>query len=211
MFNQKLALKEFQAYQKKGPNKTTQLLLDQLIPLVEEHHSLLDIGGGIGAISHELSQVGFSQLTNVDASKAYLHIAQTEAERLGYGEKISFFYGDFVALAPQIPPADFVTLDRVVCCYSDMSGLVTRSTEHAKNYYGIVYPRRSWWVKFGFACLNLFQRLKRSSFRSFAHDPKAIHAIIHSFGFTRLYKRTTGFWVVEVFEKKSRSKPTVTE
>jgi magnesium-protoporphyrin O-methyltransferase len=203
MFNQKLALKELQAYQKKGPNKTTRILLNQLIPYVGENDSLLDIGGGIGAISHELSQVGLSQLIHVDASKAYLHVAQTEAERLGYGEKVAFYYGDFVALASQIPSTDLVTLDRVLCCYSDMPALVTRSIERAKSYYGIVYPRASWWVKFGAFFLNLYQLIKRSSYRSFVHDPEAIHAIIHSNGFTRISKRIKGLWVVEIFEKIS--------
>ena len=203
MFNQKLALKELHSYQKKGPNKTTRILLDQLVPYVEENYSLLDIGGGIGVISHELSQVGLSQLINVDASKAYLHVAQIQAERLGYGDKIAFYYGDFVALASQIPSTDLVTLDRVLCCYSDMPALVTRSIERTKSYYGIVYPRASWWVKFGSFFLNLFQRIKRSSYRSFVHDPAAIHSIIHSYGFTRLYKQIKGLWIVEIFEKVS--------
>ncbi len=205
MFNQKLALKELHSYQKNGPNKTTRILLDQLVPIVEENTSLLDIGGGIGAISHELSQVGLSQLIHVDASKAYLHVAQAEAERLGYGDKTAFYYGDFVTLASQIPPTDLVTLDRVLCCYSDMPALVTHSIERAKSYYGIIYPRASWWVKFGAFCLNLFQRIKRSSYRSFVHDPKAIHAIIHSYGFKRVYKQIKGIWVVEIFEKVSSS------
>jgi len=136
MFNQKVAQKELQSYQNKGPNKTTKILLDQLILRVEDNKSLLDIGGGVGAISHELSQIGLSKVINVDASKAYLQVAKSEADRLGYGKKASFYHGDFVTLASQIPSTDLVTLDRVICCYSDMERLVTRSIEHAKEYYG---------------------------------------------------------------------------
>ncbi|MHA2166247.1 MAG: methyltransferase domain-containing protein [Candidatus Hodarchaeales archaeon] len=205
MFNQKVAMKELRTYQKSGVNKTTRILIDQLVPLVEENSSLLDIGGGIGAISHELSRTGISKLINVDASKAYLHVAQTEADRFGYGEKSSFYYGDFVTLASQIPSTDLVTLDRVICCYSDMQSLVTKSIERTKNYYGIVYPRDSWWVKFGIFGLNLFQRVKRSNYRSYVHDPEAIHAIIHAHGFKRVFKRNKGIWIVEVFEKESPS------
>ncbi len=201
MFNQKVVEKELRTYHRKGPNKTTRILLDQLVSFIDDQNSLLDIGGGIGAISHELSQKGLSKLMNVDASKAYLDVAQSEAERLGYRDKASFYYGDFVTLAPEIPSADVVTLDRVLCCYDDMSALVTKSIDRTNEYYGIVYPRTSWWVRLGFSGINLFQRIKGSSYRSFVHDPKVIHAIIHSHNFKRIFRAIKGIWVIEIFRR----------
>ncbi|MHA2173898.1 MAG: class I SAM-dependent methyltransferase [Candidatus Hodarchaeales archaeon] len=207
MFNQKLALKELKNYQNKGPSNTTKILLDQLIPLVDEKKSLLDIGGGIGAISHELSKVGLSKLIYVDASKAYLHTAKAESERLGFGDRNSFYYGDFVEIASQIPPTDLVTLDKVLCCYPDVQSLVARSLEKTKEYYGIVYPRNSWWVRLGSFFLNSIQRVKRSKYRSYIHQQKAIHDIIHSYGFKRIFKQKQWYWIMEVFVKVSNFPP----
>lgn len=47
--------------------------------------------------------------------------AQEEAKRKGLDDRIRFYHGDFVDLASEIPPADIVTLDRVICCYPDIS------------------------------------------------------------------------------------------
>jgi hypothetical protein len=51
-------------------------------------------------------------------------------------------HGDFIDLAEQVPEADAVTLDRVVCCYPDATTLVGASARKARRVYGLVYPRR---------------------------------------------------------------------
>jgi acetyl-CoA C-acetyltransferase len=45
--------------------------------------TLLDIGGGVGAIQHALLDAGVEQATDVDASSAYLDATRTEAQRRG--------------------------------------------------------------------------------------------------------------------------------
>ena len=40
-------------------------------------------------------------------------------------DRVRYEVGDFVALAPDVEPADVVALDRVVCCYPDMAALVS--------------------------------------------------------------------------------------
>lgn len=103
--------------------------------------SLLDIGGGIGVIQHELRAAGVTGITGVDASRAYLAMAREEAERRGYAGDARYVYGDFVALADGIAPADIVTLDRVVCCYPDMAALMDSAAAKAGRFLGLVYPR----------------------------------------------------------------------
>ena len=58
--------------------------------------------------------------------------AREESERQGHADRVEYRVGDFVALADVIDPADVVALDRVICCYSDMSSLVARSAALAK-------------------------------------------------------------------------------
>ena len=116
-------------------------------------------------IQHELLRAGAAQASGVEAAPAYLAAAREEAARQGHAERLRLHRGDFVALAPELPPADIVTLDRVICCYPDLPALVGLSAAHARRVYGLVYPRDTWWVKVGLALGNLALRLRRNPFR----------------------------------------------
>ena len=127
-FDNKVATKELRQYRKKGPDKTTRMLIEALEAEGVGRMTLLDIGGGIGAIQHELLAVGVSSATSVEASPAYIEVAKEETERQGRIDLVSYHYGNFVDLATDIAPADIVTLDRVICCYDDMQALVGLSS-----------------------------------------------------------------------------------
>ena len=161
LFDNKTAAKELKAYRRKGPSKTTQMLIDALRAKGVEAMTLLDIGGGVGAIQHELLKAGINSATNVDASTAYIEAANDEAKRQGHADRVSYHHGDFVQLAPDIQAVDIVTLDRTICCYHDMPALVGLSAARANKMYGLVYPRDVWWIKVGTAIVNFGSRLLR--------------------------------------------------
>ena len=72
-FNARLAAQELQHYREHGPRQETRLLLDAIRAQGLHGATLLDIGGGIGAIQHELVGAGVvSQVIDVDASTPYL-------------------------------------------------------------------------------------------------------------------------------------------
>lgn len=71
-FDQKEANKELKGYRKKGPAKTTQMLIDALRAAGVQGSTLLDIGGGVGAIQYELLKAGASGAVSVEASTAYI-------------------------------------------------------------------------------------------------------------------------------------------
>ena len=52
--------------------------------------TLLDVGGGLGILSLELLDAGFSRATVVDASSAYLAAASEEAMQRGYSASTEF-------------------------------------------------------------------------------------------------------------------------
>ena len=54
MFDKKAAKRELKRYLKKGPSKTTIMLLDAVNKVGVQGLTFLDIGGGIGAIQHAL-------------------------------------------------------------------------------------------------------------------------------------------------------------
>jgi magnesium-protoporphyrin O-methyltransferase len=134
-------MRQLKRYHKKGPDKTTRILLDA--PKVQgiEGLTLLDIGGGFGAIQYDLLKNGLRHANSVEAATAYIDAAREEALRQGLDDRIRLYHGDFVDLASEIQSADIVTLDRVICCYHDMAEQVGSSLERSRKLYGLVYPR----------------------------------------------------------------------
>ncbi len=200
-FDDSVAIQDLKTYKKKGPSKTTRLLLTAIQTLGVKDASLLDIGGGIGAIQLEMLKAGVAQVTNVDASPAYSQTARKEAARLGWGDRVTYHVGNFVDIAPTLAPVDIVTLDRVICCYNDMPALVQASVSRAQRVYGVVFPKDVWWVKLGIGIFNRIQELLRNPFHIFAHPTKEIEAFVREKGFERVYTHRGVFWQVIVFAK----------
>ena len=202
-FERKAATAELRQFRRRGPAKTTRMLVDALKAGGVEGMTLLDIGGGVGAIQHELLKTGVRTATGVDASTAYIEAARAEAERLGHGDRVVFHRGDFVRLAEEIAPSDIVTLDRVVCCYQDMPSLVELSSARAVKLYGVVYPRDTWWNRVGLATLNVVRWLRRNPFRVFVHRPEAVEAVIQDNGLKRRFSAQTFVWQVVIYARSA--------
>ncbi len=162
---------------------------------------LLDVGAGVGAVIFALLQAGVSVATDVDASAAYLTTARDEAERQGLAERIVFHHGDFVALAPTLPAADTVTLDRVICCYDDMPPLVSLSAARAQKFYGVVYLRNVWWLRLFIRAENMFMQVKRTPMRFFVYPTAAVDATIRAQGLEEHFYQTIGPWQVAVYAR----------
>ena len=200
-FNHKVAARELRHYRRRGPNKTTRMLLDALRAESVVGATLLDIGGGVGVIAHELLEAGAASASNVEASTGYLAAAQEEAARRGHADRMYFRHGDFVDLAAEVPPADIVTLDRVVCCYPDMDLLVRRSSARARRLYGLVYPRDTWWIKLGFRIQNFWLSVLGNPFRIYVHSTEAVDAIVRQSRLERRFHRKTIVWQVVVYAR----------
>ena len=182
--------------------KTTRQLVDAVSVDGVEELTLLDIGGGIGGVQHQLIDKGVMQSTHVDASSAYLRAAQEEAGNKNLLDKITFIAGDFVEVGENIPQADIVTLDRVVCCYDDMQALIRMSAQKAGRKFGLVFPRDLWLFKIFLPLVNFIVKLRGSSFRIFLHNTKQIDNIIRSEGLGLETHRKAGFWQVFVYHRK---------
>ncbi len=201
LFGEEYVAGEVKRYRRHGPEKTTRMLTDALKKQGVQDLTLLDIGGGVGAIQYEMLNAGAKSATDIEASAAYLAAAKAESHKRGFAERISYQQGNFVDLAEHIQPADIVTLDRVICCYPDMKQLVGLSVARAGRLYGVVYPRDVWWMKMGLAVQNLFFRLQRNPFRVFIHPSEAVEAIIIQNGFKRLFYQRTWIWQVAVYTR----------
>ncbi len=201
VFDRRDAQQRLERYRRRGPEGTTQLLVDALRSVGVRNATVLDVGGGVGIVHHELLRAGAAHATDVDASSAYLATARRESERLGHADRVSYVHGDFVALAPTIAPADVVALDRVVCCYPDMPALVGAAAARVSRLLGLVYPRDVWWVGLGIRAVNTGLLLQRTAFRVFCHPTAAVDAAAQRAGLTQRLQRTSGPWQVVVYER----------
>jgi len=200
-FSERTARRDFKRYLHRGPDKQTSMLVESIRKTGIKGETLLDIGGGIGAIQLELFKIGLMKSVNVDASTAYQTVSKEEVSRRGLEEKTEYYFGDFTSLAPLLPEADTVTLDKVICCYPDMKNLLKLSLQKTVKRYGLVYPRVNWFTKIGFWFVNFWFRIRRSEFRTYLHPPSLVNEIISNHGFRQTSHQATLLWQVAVYER----------
>jgi len=201
LFSEKYVAGELKRYRRRGPDKTTRILIEALKEAEIDGLTLLDIGGGLGAIQHEMLSAGVQRATDVDASNAYINAAKAETARRGYAGQVDYQHGNFVDLATDVPSADIVTLNRVICCYPDMKKLVGLSVARAGKLYGLVFPRNTWWMKVWLVLQTFFLKLKRSHFRTYLHSTEAVEELVHNHGFKRRFYKRTFTWQIIVYAR----------
>lgn len=200
-FTEQKAAQELSRYRTRGPGRTTTLLLDGLTNAGLVGGSLLDVGAGVGALTFELLDRGVGNAVAVDASAAYLAAAKDEATRRARLGAASFVHGDFVDVADQLPIADTVTLDRVVCCYPDHESLLAQALRHAARGFAFTYPRDRWFVRWGVGVENALRRLRANPFRTVVHSATAMERIIHDEGFELVNRSQTVAWSADVYRR----------
>jgi len=201
-FDRRLAGRELREYRRKGPGRASRAIVEALARKGVEGRTVLDIGGGVGAVHQQLLARGAARVTDVDASRAYLEAARSEAERLGQTDRILFEYGDFVSLAPRIEPADLVALDRVVCCYVDVDALVGLAAARTRLRLAITIPPDAWPVRAVIALGNSWYRLTRNRYRAYVHPHERVIAAARAAGLEPAGPITpVGWWRLLVFER----------
>jgi predicted TPR repeat methyltransferase len=201
LFDDRTATRQLRSYRRKGATGVTRRLLQAVRASCAPGASLLDIGGGVGVLQHELARAGAGRVTAVDASTPYLAAARAEVERLGYLERWQAINGDFVEASAQVPAADVVTLDKVICCYPDMVALVQASAAKAQKLWAIVVPRDRWWVRWGAGVINAVLRILRQPFRTFIHALAAIDATAARQGLTLRQHDDGLVWTVRLYQR----------
>ncbi|GMQ80714.1 MAG: hypothetical protein BMS9Abin05_0142 [Rhodothermia bacterium] len=200
-FGSKHAERDRARYEKQGPDRTTQVLLDSIRSQDLRNATLLDIGAGVGVIHHELLQDTCSHATHIDLSSAYIEAAEKESERRGHSERVEFIHGDLAEYDGTLESRDIVTLDRVVCCYPDFRSLLSRAVDKCDEVLAMSYPRYRWFVRLVMGLENLKRKIKGDPFRSFVHSPQEIRQIPESHGFRRRSIDRTPFWQIELYTR----------
>ena len=195
------AAKELRAYQDGRVGPTTRLLRDGVVALGLNDGSLLDIGGGVGALTFELLERGMDAAVVADASIAYVRAAREEAIRRHRSAVVRIVYGDVLELSNDLPIVNLVTLDRVLCCYPSYQPMLEEAARHAERAIALSYPRKRWLVRAATWVENA-RRARTSGFRTFVHPPAIIQETIEQAGFQLARRRSTTMWTADIFVRR---------
>jgi magnesium-protoporphyrin O-methyltransferase len=207
-FDEEYAQGDLDDYRAKGPERSTRVLLDLIRAATDVRGAtVLDIGGGVGGVHHELLKDGAMSAVGVEGSSAYIAASKREAERLNHADRIAYLHGDFVDLAVEVAPADIVALDRVICCYPDMGALVGAAASKAQRVIGLVWPRDAWWMQVGLWGFNVFERFSKYPLCQSFHRVADVDRVIGEHGLRVHAGRNVGLWHARVYVTHDRLRP----
>ena len=196
-----MARRDARRYRRKGLDKTARLIVDRLVEQGVSDATVLEVGGGVGAIEIELLKAGAKEATVVELSEEYDHEASELLVENRLDERVVRRHGDFVEVGGEVEPADVVVMHRVVCCYPDPDALIGLAGSHARRLLALSFPRETWWVRFGWYAVDLWFRLVYR-FESYVHAHARILGAAARAGFTPVYQHSGRLWHVAVLERR---------
>jgi 2-polyprenyl-3-methyl-5-hydroxy-6-metoxy-1,4-benzoquinol methylase len=203
IFSEKNAAGEAKRYRRKGLDGTSRRILDVVKERGIEGRTLLEVGGGIGAIEIELLKAGMAQAVNVELTPTYEAVALELIDEAGLSDRVSRTVMDFAVAGPEVSSADVVVLNRVICCYHDMPKLAGAAADRAKGMLVLSFPNRRWWTRLGLTVANFGFRVIGLQFRVFLHPPAEILGALERRGFTTVVNQPGVIWQVVALERAS--------
>lgn len=200
-FDQKTARKQMKTYRKKGPTGTTKKIIAEMEKIEVQGKQLLDIGGGIGALQWYFLERGGKSTISVDASYSYIAESKKYAGEKEWLDRVKFIEGDFNDQLQEVDSVNIVTLDKVICCYPDYVSILTNSMSKSKEYLALSYPVSNWISRSLNAMVAIFQKLRKSQFRSYVHPVKKVRALIKGENYALIGSSSTFPWIIEVYQR----------
>ena len=196
LFGAKTARRDAARYRRRGLGGTSRDLLELAGDVTGA--TVLEAGGGVGAIEVELLRAGATQATNVELSGEYEDAAAELLAEHGLRERVERRIGDFAVQA--VEPHDVVVLHRVVCCYPDVDGLVGAAAARTRRRLLLTYPQERLLVRLGVGVVNLGLRSFGSSFRTYVHPVARIREAAAAHGLAPAERRRSGpIWESALF------------
>ena len=181
-FGTRFARRTARRYGKHGLDKPARQIVEFLHTRGLDGATVLEIGGGVGELQLELLKRGAHRTVNLELSPNYDDEALRLARDAGVQDRIDRRLHDIAADPAAVEPADIVILHRVVCCYPDHERLLGAAADHARHALVFSHPPRNPISRTIIAAQNLGLRLRRSEFRTFAHPPQAMLAVLQDHG-----------------------------
>jgi 16S rRNA G966 N2-methylase RsmD len=200
LFNAKEAEKSLRSYEKDGLDETGRALVEYMTSRGLKDRTILEAGGGIGALQVELIKSGAASVVNVELSGEYEAVATALLAKQGIADRVERRIGDFTEVAAELE-ADDVVLHRVICCYPFMERLMIAAMSASSRLVAASFPRDRLVVKTRVALENAWHKIRSAEFRAYVHDPDAIVATARSQGFGVVFWDRNFSWNAAVFER----------
>ena len=204
-FSERVARRDADRYRRAGIDDSARRVVEFVRGRGLEWRSVLEVGGGVGAIQLELLRAGAARAENVELSAAYEPYAAELLQAAGLQGRVERRLLDFAAQGDEVQPADVVVLHKVVCCYPDYEALVGAAAVHAESQLALTFPRESWWTKLGIGFVNVIEWARRKSFRVYVHAPDAMIAVARSHGLEPTARHRGWLWEFCGLERTGRS------
>lgn len=201
IFSEGNARSEAKRYRRKGLDPTSRGIVGFLQQKGVEGRTVLEVGGGIGAIQIELLKAGASRAVSIELTSTYEKEATALLREAGLESRVERQIMDFADSAGAVDVADIVILNRVICCYPDMPRLAGAAAAHTREVLVLSFPKETWWTRFGLWLGNLGLRIARREFQVFLHPPKEILATSERHGLRTVFNRTGLFWTVAALRR----------
>ena len=203
-FGERFARRAAKRYRKRGLDKTARRIVEFLEARGIEGASVLEVGGGVGELQIELLKRGAKRTINLELSPAYEGEAQALLSEAGLADRVERRIHDIAVEPDRVEPADAVVLHRVVCCYPDYQRLLGAAGGCAGRLLVFSYPRRNPLSRLFVAAQNLAFRAMRKEFRTFAHPPDAMLAVVQARGLDNAYGHEGLVWQVTGLARRCR-------
>lgn len=185
-------------------DKIQRYLIDGIQSVSLRGKTILEIGCGVGSVHQTLLKNGAAHATGVDMSEQMLEHAKEFSKKHSLEDKTSYILGDFMTVDETIEKADVTILDKVLCCYEDVEGLIKQSTMKTNFAYGISIPAENLITEFLFKVHIFTANIFRFTFRPYWHNWRNVHQFILQQGFTLHETRKTLSWQMIVYHRPSR-------
>lgn len=184
-------------------------LLAQLADVGETAPSVLEIGCGSGALTTALLERGARRASGIDLSPGSVDAARRRAADARLEHRTSFRVGD--AATAELDAHDWVILDRVICCYRDVSTLLANSLPAARRRIAFSVPDSrglfGWMNRVEELIEGVVNTLRGRPCPGYVHDIGLITGRLAQAGFRPVRSTNAGRWYVGVFERTEPDAP----
>ena len=196
IFSEKRAEAEARRYRRRGLDPTSRRIAKLVKQQGIEGRTLLEVGGGVGAIQIELLKAGITRAVNIELASTYEEAAQALLREAGVEDRVERRVMDFAEAAREVEDADIVIMNRVLCCYHDMPKLAGAAADHTREVLVVSFPKERWWTQVLISLGDLALRVARRQFQIFLHSPDKIIATAEQHGLKTISNQSSFFWQV---------------
>jgi SAM-dependent methyltransferase len=183
----------------------SQRLRDALLSLDPTDRTVIELGCGRGGLLLRLVQAGAARATGLDLSPTSIEAARNRFEQAQLSERADLSVGD--AARVPLEPHDWVILDRVMCCYPDVEGLLANTLPAARQIYAFTVPTSRGWR--GVAARleewfeNAWNTLRGRPCPGYVHDLDLIEERLAVAGFQLRHRDRQRLWHIAIYERSA--------